>query len=34
MSPALTEDSGLTFVERGGHSLMGLATPMELFGVE
>jgi class 3 adenylate cyclase len=34
VTKALTEGSGLTFVERGAHSLKGLATPMELFAVE
>jgi class 3 adenylate cyclase len=34
VTKALTEGSGLTFVERGAHSLKGLVAPMELFGVE
>ena len=31
---ALTEGSGLTYVERGAHTLKGIAAPMELFAVE
>ena len=31
---ALTEGSGLTFVERGAHTLKGIAAPMELFAVD
>ena len=31
---ALTEGSGITFVERGAHTLKGIAAPMELFAVE
>jgi class 3 adenylate cyclase len=34
VTKALTEGSELRFVERGAHSLKGLATPMELFAVE
>jgi class 3 adenylate cyclase len=31
---ALTEGSDLRFIERGQHSLKGIAAPMELFAVE
>lgn len=31
---ALTEGSGLTFVERGPHTLKGIAAPLELYAVE
>jgi class 3 adenylate cyclase len=31
---ALTEGSGLTYVERGAHTLKGIAAPMELFAVD
>ena len=31
---ALTEGSGITFVERGAHTLKGIAAPMEIFAVE
>ena len=34
ITKALTEGSGLTFVERGAHTLKGIPAPMELFAVD
>jgi class 3 adenylate cyclase len=31
---ALTEGTGLRYVERGPHALKGIAAPMELYAVE